>query len=555
MYNHLIPLIVLVVLPALYIGSRQGLLRSQPARWLAGGALLLAVALSLPFEGMDFLYLKRIKLLVAAATALLLLLRHLKVPWTLERTRYVGLLAILAALSVVVYLNFFAFHGERTFVHLHDVAHYYLGAKYYGELGSHDLYTAMLRAESESYEDHFKSIEARDLESYELVHIRALLGKSDPVKAAFSPEGWAGFRRDVAYFREALGPQYAAVLRDHGFNASPLWALFGGALARLVPPASGEGIFLLTLLDPLLLVGLVAALRWAFGLEAMLLSLIYLCVLFGAGFGWTGGGLLRTPWLVASVGAVCCLRRRHYATAGALLAGASLLRVFPAFFALPLLFRAIEIARRRRSVPRRYLTFFASFLLASVVLFGLTGLLPRGLHHWSDFRFRLASHVDVVAPNLVGLTQILAYPSGPDDITLEGFRELKARREAIHRVALWVAFLPLLALVARAAPRERDVSACALAVPLVFVSLNLASYYYAFLVILVLVHRHDRERLALLFAAEAASYSLMLFEDRDGLLHVYRSIVVGMLLLSMYLRPLQIETRQPAQSSAPAARP
>jgi hypothetical protein len=555
MHNQLIPVVVLVVLPALYVGSRLGLLRGRPPRWAAGGALLLAVALSLPFEGMDFLYLKRIKLFLAAATALLLLLRHLKVPWALERARYVGLLAILAALSVVVHLNFFAFHGQRTFVHLHDVAHYYLGSKYYGELGSRDLYTAMLRAESEWYEDHFKAIEARDLESYDLVHIRALLRKSDSVKAAFSPEAWADFRRDVAYFREALGAQYAAVLRDHGFNASPLWALVGGALTRLVPPASGEGIFLLTLLDPLLLVGLAAAICWAFGLEAMLLSLIYLCVLFGAGFGWTGGGLLRTPWLIATVGAVCCLQRRHYATAGALLASASLLRVFPAFFALPLLVRAIAIARRRRMVPRRYLAFFASFLLAGVVLLGLTGLLPRSFHHWSDFRFRLASHIDVVAPNLVGLTQILAYPSSPDDVTLEEFRELKARREAIHRVALWLAFLPLLALVARAAPRERDLSACALAAPLVFVGLNLASYYYAFLVILVLAHRHDREWLTLLFTAEAASYSLMLFEDREGLLYVYRSIVVGMLFLSVYLRPLQIGTEQPARSPAPAARP
>jgi hypothetical protein len=38
-----------------------------------------------------------------------------------------------------------------------------------------------------------------------------------------------------------------------------------------------------------------AAIAWAFGLEAMLLSLIVLCLLFGAGFGWTGGGFLRTP--------------------------------------------------------------------------------------------------------------------------------------------------------------------------------------------------------------------------------------------------------------------
>ena len=512
-------------------------------RWIGGGVLLLAVALSLPFEGIDFVYLKRIKLLLAAATALLLLLRHLKLPWALERSTYRRLLTALATLSSLVYLNFFAFHavgGGRTFVHLHDVAHNYLGAKYYAELRHADLYTAMLRAESERYEDRFKAIEARDLESYELVHIRGLLRKSDPVRAAFSPQRWAEFQNDVAYFRQALGPQYAGVLRDHGFNATPVWALLGHPLAGLVPAASNTGIFLLTLLDPLLLVGLVAAIGWAFGLEALLLSVIYLGVLFGAGFGWTGGGLLRMPWLFGLVGAVCCLRRRHYATAGALLAGASLLRLFPAFFALPLLARALALARRQRPLPRRYVRFFGGFLLTAGILVALTGLLPRGWSHWTDFRANLAMHMEVISPNVVGLTQVLGYRSGPDELTREEFRGLEARRQAIHRVQLWLVFLPLLALVARRAPREHDLAACALALPLIFVAQNLAAYYYAFLVVLVLVHRRHAERLALLFAVEAASYSLMLFEDREDLLFVYRSILIGLLFAALYLEPRRV---------------
>jgi hypothetical protein len=364
MYSQLLPVLVLLVLPALYLGHRLGLLADRRLRWIGGGALLLAIALSLPFEGIDFVYLKRLKLLLAAAAALLLLLRHLKVPWALERSTYRRLLAALAVLSTLVYLNFFAFHavgGERIFVHLHDVAHNYLGAKYYAELRHTDLYTAMLRAESERYEDRFGAIEARDLESYELVHIRTLLRESDPIRAAFGPQRWEEFQSDVAYFREALGRQYAGVLRDHGFNATPVWALLGAPLAGLVPAGSETGIFLLTLLDPLLLVGLVAAIGWAFGLEALLLSVLYLGVLFGAGFGWTGGGFLRMPWLFGSIGTVCCLRRRRYATAGALLAGASLLRIFPAFFALPLLIRVLALIRRRRPLPRRYVAFFGGF--------------------------------------------------------------------------------------------------------------------------------------------------------------------------------------------------
>ena len=63
----------------------------------------------------------------------------------------------------------------------------------------------MLRAEAEEYDDHFRAVEARDLENNGLVHIRVLLERSEPVKARFTPERWRDFRLDVAYFRDALG--------------------------------------------------------------------------------------------------------------------------------------------------------------------------------------------------------------------------------------------------------------------------------------------------------------------------------------------------------------
>src|SRR5207249_1196016 len=115
-----------------------------------------------------------------------------------DRRRYRGLLAILAALAWIAYLNFLSFHGARTYMHLHDVAHYYLGSKYFPEVGYGQLYIAMLRAEAERYDNHFLAIEARDLETQALVHIRTLLRRSEPVKARFSPERWLSFQEDVA---------------------------------------------------------------------------------------------------------------------------------------------------------------------------------------------------------------------------------------------------------------------------------------------------------------------------------------------------------------------
>jgi hypothetical protein len=535
MQNHLIPLLLLVIAAALALGFRPKLFHSRVARWLAAGAGVLAIGLSLPYDGLDFSQLKRIKLVLAAATALLLLLRRLRIPRALKPATYRGALGVLAALSVATYLNFFAFHGGGLFVHLHDVAHYYLGAKYYEQLGHADLYTAMLRAESERYDDRFTTTEARDLDSYDRVHIRSLLERSDPVKQAFSPERWAEFQRDVSYFRESLGPHYAGVLLDHGFNATPVWNLIGNPLAQSAP-ASDSGLLWLALLDPLLIAAMLLAIAWAFGLETMLLSLIYLALLFGAGFGWTGGGFLRTPWLAALVGAVCCLRRQHHGTAGALLAGASLLRIFPVLFAVPLFLKALALTRRQRQLPQDYRRLLAGFGITAALLLALTALLPRGFEHWSDFRSGMSRYIEVVSPNLIGLTPILAYRGGPSEVGHEEFRKIEARRIAIRHVQLWLVLLPLLAWVAMAAPRLRDVTACAMGIPLLFASLNLAAYYYAFLLLLVLVYRHHPGRLALIFATEALSYSGMLFEDRDATLHVYRSVLIALLLLALCLK-------------------
>ncbi len=156
-------------------------------RWLGGGAIAGVVALSLPYEGVDAASLRHLKLLLAGAVTGLLLLRHWRVPWILERGREVAVLTPLAALSLIVYFDFFAFHPGQRFVHLHEVAHYYLGSQYYGELGHTDLYAAMLRAEVEVY-GNFKTEAVRDLATNRVVPIREMELRSQAAKAAFSAE-------------------------------------------------------------------------------------------------------------------------------------------------------------------------------------------------------------------------------------------------------------------------------------------------------------------------------------------------------------------------------
>jgi len=282
MPNLLLPFLLVALLPGLYLAWRLGWTKHRGGRLVIATTALAGTLLAMPWSGLDVVYIKRLNLLLAGALAALLGLRALRVRWALDQRLYHRVLLALAGLAVLGYLNFFDFHGQRTFVHLHDVAHYYLGAKYYAELGYGDLYTAMLRAEAEVYDDHFKAVEARDLATYRQVHIRTLLHRSEPIKEAFTAARWRDFQRDVAYFRDTLGPLYGRVLLDHGFNPTPVWALLGGAVSQAVPAGSGRGILLLSLLDPLLLVLMLIAVWRTFGADTALLATTYLAVLFAS---------------------------------------------------------------------------------------------------------------------------------------------------------------------------------------------------------------------------------------------------------------------------------
>jgi hypothetical protein len=535
MRGPLLPVLVLLVAPGLFFAWRLGLLRRRAARWAAAAAAGGALLWSLPAGGVDFTHLKRMTLLLSAAAALVVLARHGGGRLAPSPRQYVAALAALAAAALTVYLNFFAFHGARTWVHLHDVAHYYLGAKYFDELGYEHLYTAMLRAEGELHPGAFSALEARDLSTNELVPVRELLLRSDEVRRGFSDERWEDWKRDVEMFRAALGAQFGGLYVDHGFNPPPLWPAVGGALARLVPAGSRAGVLALCLIDPLLLAAAFAAVVWAFGWTAALLGLIHFCVIFGASFGWTGGAFLRYAWFAAALVAACCLERRRFGAAGALLALSTVLRVFPAAFAAPMALQAAHALWRERRVGPEHRRFFAAFAATGLALVLATSLQPRGLGAWDEFRLNLGKHMDTISPNIVGLTPALAHHQTPERITLEELRAEQRRRVTVRRIQLATLFVAAVVVVALLAPRARPPETMLLGVPLLLTGLNLASYYYVLLVLLVVVWWDRPPRVAALFALEAATHALLLFEDREHVVYMYRSLMLLYLLGALHL--------------------
>ena len=50
----------------------------------------------------------------------------------------------------------------------------------------------------------------------------------------FTPDRWAEFQQDLRLFRGHMGKsRWGKMFMDHGFNATPVWLIFGRTLSNL----------------------------------------------------------------------------------------------------------------------------------------------------------------------------------------------------------------------------------------------------------------------------------------------------------------------------------
>src|SRR5262249_40264740 len=133
-----------------------------------------------PFGGTEIVLLRRIDLLIAASVVALLMMHASRLEPAAGKSGYRRALVLAAAAAIAAYTNFFSFH-HGSWMHLHDVAHYYLGSKYAAEVDYGELYSAILRAEREEYGNLLTS-QARDLDHNYIVPSEQLLGRGEEVE-------------------------------------------------------------------------------------------------------------------------------------------------------------------------------------------------------------------------------------------------------------------------------------------------------------------------------------------------------------------------------------
>jgi hypothetical protein len=495
---------------------------------------------------------------LALATAALFMIerraRLLGQPFSQKTVKWVCI-----GLTVLGFFTYFDFLNPNVrynnYYHRHEFFHYYMGSKYFEQIGYARLYECTAIAEVElGFGDKLKKQDMRDLRVNLIGPITNSYVFSDPKQCTdhFKPEQWEAFKTDVKWFEQsARGTYWDNMKKDHGYNPPPVWTMTGKFFGSFAP--AGDGYFkILSLIDVFIHIGVLAMLGWAFGLRTMAVGAVFWGCNAVANFYWTGGAFMRQDWVFFLIASVCLARKRYFAFSGAALMWCALLRVFPAvlFFGVGLivLFNLIK----RRSLHPDHKRWIAGAAIALGVLVPAS-IAVSGVGAYKEFAHHILTHRNTPLTNHMGLESILSHNwdgrmlFSQDDRLDDPFSEWKQGRiDRIHKLK-WLQNGIILLIAGWIAWSLRRTKllwvGIPLSVPLLVSMMNLTCYYYVvFLSAVILVRQRPALAVALL-ATSGASQVLhyrFYFIDDKFVAHSYLFYIAALLILVGYSRPFSI---------------
>lgn len=362
--------------------------------------------------------------------------------------KFVGV--TLGVAAIVAYFNGF-YSPYPKFFHRWDQFHYYMGAKYFKEMGYDGLYKCALIATDEmgviSYQEDDGKTYKVDL-SKEARHpdrkIRNLGGDNllmpamnflehpEECKATFPPARWEAFKNDVKFFRVVSGKGYwDDMLKDHGYNPPPVWTIMGRFFSELHPATVGYCQFLASL-DLIYTIAMFAMLWWAFGWRVFAVAAIFYGTEHTATSYWTFGAFLRQDWLFFLVASVCLLRKKYPKLAGAALVYAGLLRIFPGVVVLGLLVVVGWSLFRKHKMTREQVQMLIGGTLSAAVLIPLSIAASGPKSYYDFYKHTLEVHDQTPLTNHTGLRVIIAHDI-PRQAIAQVSDALEAAAENMHQ--------------------------------------------------------------------------------------------------------------------------
>jgi len=413
------------------------------------------------------------------------------------------ILLAVAVLSLAAHTNYLRYQRGLDRRGSVDFYVYYMGPKYFPELGYHGLYDAHTIAD---YEDDRRAyrpmVPVRSLADNKLVLKKDIVERKDEIVGWFTPPRWQEFKADISVFRAdyIFDRRDSRWAQDHGYNGTPLTTAVNASLLRQPFVSTERFVQLMPWADLLIVVGVGAVIAYLLGVQWGLIFVIA----FGANplndYITIGGSYLRYLHFASLALGIVALRKKRGVTAGILFAVATHLRIFPVLFASALLLSDILRPERRRLLLERR-RFYLSFAAAGLILLAGTSLLrvPGEQNVWVEFAKNTMLHSTSYAANASGLKYPFMYS---DETNLEvlasrskpiNWRAEMSARLARNAVGYRLAAAALIALSILYLRRVRD-GGEALFVGLVwiFALLQVAVYDYMLLSLVPLIFVRDQ---------------------------------------------------------------
>ena len=385
------------------------------------------------------------------------------------------LLVLLAVAAFASYYQFFRFSHARGFA-TSDNFHYYLGSKYFSELGYFGLYECSLYALTERGLPPVRGADARvrNLRNMEPEPASVITGMGATCPERFSPDRWVSFGDEVAFF-STKWPKHIgnATFLDHGYHPPPAWTLVGGSVANMTDLRDSLSAYSLSRLDRVLIGGVLLALCWAFGLETAALVALF----WGTGalwrYTWVGDAFLRHLWWITAMIGIVALKRGLNASGGSALTLSALFRIFPGALGLGYLSHALRTSLRTKKILPKYYAFAAGAAATFLIAAGLaTWASGQGLSVYQDFVVKLGGFAATPISNDIGLS-----------VVTQWIFPTSSAASGLLRFAGTCVFL---ALFWRAMGRIEDWEAAAAGTLLIPILTSPTNYYFSFFAIAAL---------------------------------------------------------------------
>jgi hypothetical protein len=494
---------------------------------------------------------------------------------------------LFTVLGFGVYFDYFNPNTRYAeYYHRHEFFHYYLGSKYFSEVGYKQLYECSAIAEVELGRG--ANVRKRDIRDLRVNLIKPMVDTAvfkNPKECTdrFTPERWAAFKEDVDWFyKSAAGSYWENMHKDHGYNPPPVWTMTGKFFANF-GSASDSFFKYLASIDVLLHIGAVAMLVWAFGWKVTAIATVFWGCNKAADFYWTGGAFLRQDWWFFLVAALCLTRKRMFFLAGFALMWSALLRVFPAiFFAGWAIVIAIYMLQRLRGQRESadgkggllgllhpdHRRLIAGSVTSLVLLVGFstwstsTPAKPGEARNWfgpyvAFYNHTLTTHQNTALTNHMGLQPILVHNwegrmrflrNDNWDDPFEGWKKNRSDRFKALKPVFYAILLGILGWTVWALRRTKLLwVALPLSLALVVTLSNLTCYYYSmYIVAAAIVALRPQIGPPLLVTAGVSSFMLWApigyyWVDDRFVAQSYLFFALALMLLWVYSRPFTLE--------------